>query len=259
LRTPVGLSGSDELSRLATSFNNMMDGILSREERLRAMLGRMAQIQDEERRLIGLDLHDGLTQLVISANMHLNALNAQASSQLEPTALQELDVSRSLVKQSIDEARKVIAELRPSVVEDFGLEAGLRRYVSETCESHHWIYEVITETHGLVIAPAVQTAIFRIAQEALSNVSKHAQTQKVRVELSVDDQCLLLSVQDWGRGFEPADLEGELSHLGLVSMQERAGMMDGVCRIRSKVGEGTLVEVEIPLSSLAERSKNVEK
>lgn len=259
LRTPVELSGSDELSRLAASFNNMMDGLLNREERLRAMLGRMAQIQDEERRLIGLDLHDGLTQLVISANMHLNALNALASPKLEPAALQELDVSRSLVKQSIDDARKVIAELRPTVVEDFGLEEGLRRYASETCEAHHWTYEIVTEMRGLKIAPPTQAAIFRIAQEALSNVSKHAQTQKVRVELSANDQSLLLSVQDWGRGFDPANLDEELSHLGLVSMQERAGMMGGVCQIRSKVGEGTLVEVEIPRTALAERSENVEK
>jgi signal transduction histidine kinase len=259
LRTAVELAGNDELSRLADSFNNMMNGLQNREERLRAMIGRMAQIQDGERRLIGLDLHDGLTQLVISANMHLNALNAQASSKLEPAALQELDVSRSLVKQSIDEARKVIAELRPTVVEDFGLEAGLRRYVSETCEAHHWLYEIVTETNGLEIAPSVQTAIFRIVQEAMSNVSKHAQTQRVRVELSADDQSLLLSVQDWGRGFDPADLGEEIIHFGLASIQERAGMMDGVCQIHSKVGEGTLVKVEIPRVALAERSRNVEK
>ncbi len=259
LHTPVVLAGKDEFSRLADSFNNMMDGLLSREERLRAMIGRMAQIQDEERRLVGLDLHDGLTQLVISANMHLNALNALASSRLEPAAVQELDVSRSLVKQSIDEARKVIAELRPTVVEDFGLEEGLRRYVSEVCESHRWEFDIVTATRGLEIAPPVQTAIFRIAQEALSNSSKHAQAQKVRVELTANDQCLLLRVQDWGRGFDAADFKGELSQVGLVSMQERAEMMGGTCRIRSKVGEGTLVEVEIPLAALAERSWHVEK
>ncbi|MBI5951721.1 MAG: HAMP domain-containing protein [Chloroflexi bacterium] len=259
LRTAVNLTGRDELSRLADSFNRMMDELLNREDRLRAMIGRMAQIQDEERRLIGLDLHDGLIQLVISANMHLNALNALSSSRLEPSALQELDVSRSLVKQSIDEARKVIAELRPTVVEDFGLEEGLRRYVSEICEAHHWSYEIITEINGLEIAPSVQTAIFRIAQEAISNVSKHAQTQRVRVELSEDGQNLSLSVQDWGRGFEPSELGDESPHVGLVSIQERAGMLGGVSQIHSKVGEGTLVEVKIPRAALAGRSNDVEK
>lgn len=87
----------------------------------------MAQIQDEERRLIGLDLHDGLTQLIISANMHLNSLVALMGVKMGAPAIQELDVSRTLVRQAIDEARRVISELRPTVVEDFGLEEGLRR------------------------------------------------------------------------------------------------------------------------------------
>lgn len=259
LRTPVALTGRDELSRLAVSFNNMMDGLHNREERLRAMAVRMTHIQDEERHLIGLDLHDGLTQLVISANMHLNALNAVAGHRLEAPALQELDVSRSLVRQSIDEARKVIAELRPTVVDDLGLDEGLRRYAVEICESHHWEYEIISDLGGLEIARPVQTAIFRIAQEALANVSKHAQAHKVRVELLIQQQNLQFSVQDWGRGFDPAELAGELSHLGLVSMQERAGMLGGICEIRSKMGEGTLVEVKIPLTALADRSKDAEK
>lgn len=259
LRTPVNLSGRDELSSLAASFNNMMDGLLTREERLRAMIGRMAQIQDEERHLIGLDLHDGLTQLVISANMHLNALNALAGARLEPPAQQELDVSRTLVKQTIDEARKVIAELRPTAVEDFGLEDGLRRYATEFCESHHWDYEISADVGGLPIDPPVQTAIFRIAQEALSNVGKHAQTRRVRVELALLEQNLQLSVRDWGRGFELSGLDGDLSHLGLVSMQERAGMLGGVCEIHSQVGEGTLVTVKIPRAALADRRVNVEK
>ncbi|CAG0986407.1 partial Signal transduction histidine-protein kinase/phosphatase DegS, partial [Gammaproteobacteria bacterium] len=162
LRTPVELTGHDEHARLAASFNTMMSGLASREERLRTLLSRMAQIQDEERRLIGLDLHDGLTQLMMSTNMHLNALNALSAARLDPQALQELDVSRSLIKQAIDEARKVIAELRPTVVDDFGLEEGLRRYVSEVSEAQHWSYEVVATTTDLVIAPAVRTAIFRI-------------------------------------------------------------------------------------------------
>jgi signal transduction histidine kinase len=257
LRTPVELAGHDEHARLAASFNSMMDDLASREERLRALLSRMAQIQDEERRLIGLDLHDGLTQLMISTNMHLNALNALAASRLDPSALQELDVSRSLIKQAIDEARKVIAELRLTVVDDFGLEEGLRRYVSEVSEAHHWSYEVTIATPDVIIAPAVRTAIFRIVQEALSNVGKHASTQRVRVDLNTDDRCLVLRVQDWGRGFELTEPTDDLSHVGLVSMQERAAMMGGVCHIASKVGEGTLVEVQIPLMALIERKQDV--
>ncbi len=257
LEEPVIVAGEDEFSRLADSFNEMMVGLASREERLRALIGRLAHIQDEERRLIGLDLHDGLTQLIISANMHLNALNSQIGSKLNAQALQSLDVSRTLVKQAIDEARRVISELRPTMVDDLGLEQGLRQYVNEICEEQHWEAEIVTDTRGLEIAPAVQAAIFRIAQEALANVRKHARTERVRVELSADDQSLLLRVQDWGQGFD-ANLIGqeESQHLGLVSMEERAQMINGVCTIESEMGKGTRVEVKIPLEFLTPRSEH---
>lgn len=255
LDEPVAIAGRDEFGVLAESFNEMMVGLSSREERLRALIGRMAQIQDEERRLIGLDLHDGLTQLIISANMHLNTLNSQIGSKLSSQSLQSLDVSRTLVKQAIEEARRVISELRPTMVDDLGLEQGLRQYVTELCEEQNWKAEIVTDTRGLEIEASVQAAIFRIAQEALANIRKHARTERVRVELSADDQSLRLRVQDWGQGFDAGLFrQDEAEHLGLVSMQERAQMINGVCKIESKLGRGTRVDVSIPLDSLAQRS-----
>ncbi len=257
LSQPVEISGGDEFGVLAESFNEMMRELANREERLRALIGRMAQIQDEERRLIGLDLHDGLTQLIISANMHLNTLNSQIGSRLNAQTLQSLDVSRTLIKQSIDEARRVISELRPTMIDDFGLEQGLRQYVTELCEEQNWESEIVTDLRGLEIESSAQAAIFRIAQEALSNVRKHARTGKVRVELSAEDQSLRLRVQDWGQGFDASLIQqDEAEHLGLVSMQERAQMINGVCKIESELGRGTRVEVDIPLDSLVQRSRD---
>jgi signal transduction histidine kinase len=257
LNQPVEIQGKDEFGRLAESFNEMMHELASREERLRALIGRLAHIQDEERRLIGLDLHDGLTQMIISANMHLNTLNAQIGSQLSGQSLQALDVSRTLVKQSIDEARRVISELRPTVVDDLGLEAGLRQYVREISEEQSWDSEIDIDTRGLRISPSVQASIFRIAQEALTNIRKHAKTDKVRVELSVSNQNLVLRVQDWGRGFDASLINrDEAEHLGMVSMQERAQMINGFCKVESELKKGTRIEVYIPLASLEHRSEN---
>ncbi|MEJ2352672.1 MAG: GAF domain-containing protein [Anaerolineales bacterium] len=226
-----------------------------REERLRALIGKMAHIQDEERRLIGLDLHDGLTQIVISANMHINALEAFIAEELSPEAAQELEMSRCLIKQAIDEARRVITELRPTLIEDFGLEEGLRRYVTEFCEVEGWNCEVVTQTGGLQVPSAVEAAIFRIAQEALTNTRKYARTEKVRVELVLENGSLMLRVQDWGQGFEVSRTEQEeAEHLGLIGMRERAQMINGVCKIESQLGKGTWVEVLLPLESLTQRS-----
>jgi len=255
LEQPVLITGGDEFGQLAKSFNTMMQELANREDRLRALIGKMAQIQDEERRLIGLDLHDGLTQLIISANMHLNALNAIADPRLDSNALQELDVSRTLVKQSIDEARRVIAELRPTVVDDFGLVEGLRRYVNDVGEAQKWQVEFTNETGNIKVSPPVDAAIFRIAQEALANARKHAQTDSIRVALKVDDQTFVLSVQDWGRGFDPSAFPDDLSHLGLVSMHERAEMIGGVCQIKSTPGKGTTVDVRLPLSAMTLKPK----
>jgi signal transduction histidine kinase len=257
LREPVGSLGNDEFGHLAGSFDNMMAELASREERLRALIAKMTHIQDEERRLIGLDLHDGLTQLIISANMHLNALNALVGSRLDSQATQELDIGRTLVKQSIDEARKVIAELRPTVIDDFGLKEGLRRYVADICESQHWTCETITEIDEEQIPSSVQAAVFRIVQEAISNARKHAQTERVRVMLQVEAGSLFLRVQDWGQGFDPDGFIDETSHLGLASMQERAQMLGGSCQIDSKKGEGTTITVFIPLTALTKRNEHV--
>lgn len=257
LTQPVDINGGDEFGVLAESFNEMMLELANREDRLRAMIGKMAHIQDEERRLIGLDLHDGLTQLIISANMHLNTLNSQIGSRLNAQTLQALDVSRTLIKQSIDEARRVISELRPTMVEDLGLERGLRQYVTEVCEEQNWESEIVTDTQGLQIEHSMEASIFRIAQEALTNVRKHARTQRVRVKLSVEDQSLVLRVQDWGQGFDALLIQkDEAEHLGLVSMQERSQMINGVCKIESELGKGTSVEVQIPLTSLVQRSED---
>lgn len=257
LLNPVDISGFDEFGLLAVSFNKMMTELANREERLRALIGKMAQIQDEERRLIGLDLHDGLTQLIISANMHLNTLNSLIGSRLNPEATQALDVGRTLIHQSIDEARKVIAELRPTVIEDFGLEEGLRRYVTEICENQKWSYEIIIEILETDIPLAVQASLFRIVQETISNIRKHAQTERIRMILHSRDESMFLQVQDWGRGFDPKAFVDDLSHLGLVSIQERAQMLGGTCLIQSKKGEGTTITVQIPLTALTGRSENV--
>jgi signal transduction histidine kinase len=109
----------------------------------------------------------------------------------------------------------------------------------------------------LEIEPSAQAAIFRIAQEALTNIRKYARTEKVRVELSVDGQSLFLRVQDWGQGFDASLIRlDETDHLGLVSMQERAQMINGACKIISQPGQGTSVEVCIPLESLMKRSRD---
>ena len=224
--------------------------LAEREERVRALMQKMAQIQDEERRLIGLDLHDGLTQLVISAHMHLNTLNAMLAQTVDAAARQELETGRTLIKRAIEEARRVIAELRPTEVEDFGLVEGLRHYVTDVSVAEGWQSKAQIGLNGIALSPPVEAAIFRIAQEALSNARKYSGTHAIRVELKSDNGDLVLLVQDWGRGFDLSSLSAEHEHFGLVSMRERAKMLGGICQISSEPGHGTLISIRVPLEAL---------
>jgi signal transduction histidine kinase len=227
--------------------------LAERQARVQALMQKMSQIQDEERRLIGLDLHDGLTQMVISANMHLNALGAFSVDRLDAPARQELRASHDLIQRAIEEARRVIGELRPTVVEDFGLAEGLRQYVAEVCAAENWRAETHIQLDGIGLNAPAEAALFRIAQEALSNIRKHSHTDTIRVELRSEAGALQLRVQDWGRGFDLAALASERDRLGLVSMHERAKMINGVCEITSRPGEGVTVTVRVPLATLARR------
>ena len=163
-----------------------------------------------------------------------------------------LEPSRTLVKRAIEEARRVIAELRPTVVEEFGLAEGLRHYVTDVSLAEGWQSETQIALNGLVLTPSAETAIFRIAQEAIANARKYARSPSIRVELKRAGGDLLLSVQDEGCGFDLSALADEREQLGLVSMSERAKMLGGRCEICTAPGRGTLVTVRAPLAVLQE-------
>ncbi|MCQ3975724.1 MAG: hypothetical protein DPW09_19990 [Anaerolineae bacterium] len=231
---------------IALENARLYQSLADREVRLQTLAHKLAHVQEEERRLIGLDLHDGLTQLLLSANMHVDTL-ASFSNHLESQAHTELNLARARLQEAIGEARQVVSELRPTALEDYGLVGGLRHYVTEMSQREQWQLEFSAPPGEVKLEPAMETAIFRIAQEALSNARKYAATRRVRVALQFDETELRLQVQDWGRGFNLADIPEESQHLGLVGMRERAALLNGECHVTSQPGQGTKICVCIPL------------
>ncbi len=236
---------------IALENARLYKNLLERENRLRTLAQKLAHIQDEERRLIGLDLHDGLTQLLLSANMHLDTLTSLVDG-LSGQAHDELHRGRARLQEAIDEARRVVSELRPAALEDFGLAAGLRHYAAEISAREGWQLEFVAELDGVRLNRAAETAIFRIVQEALTNARKYAGARRVRVALQMDASSLKVEVRDWGRGFDTARLSEESQRLGLVGMQERAALLGGTCRVESRPGEGTRIVVQIPRFTVEE-------
>ncbi|MEW5957445.1 MAG: GAF domain-containing protein [Chloroflexota bacterium] len=232
---------------IALENARLYQSLADREARLQTLAHKLAHVQEEERRLIGLDLHDGLTQLLLSANMHIDTL-ASLAGHLESQAGAELNLAQARLQEAIAEARQVVSELRPIALEDYGLVSGLRHYVTGMSQRENWQLE-FSAPGEVKLEPAIEAAIFRIVQEALSNTRKYAATARIRVALQLDESELQLQVQDWGQGFNPADISEESRHLGLLGMRERAALLDGECRVTSRPGEGTHICIRIPLVS----------
>ncbi len=221
--------------------------VREKEDNLNVLLQKLALVQEEERRLMGLDLHDGVRQILLSANMHLNTL-ASLATRLDPAARKELALSQTRLQEAIGEVGWVVSELRPTELEDFGLVDGLREYVAKVAEAEGWVVDFSAESTPILQNDGMETTIFRIVQEALSNVRKHAQTERVRVQLQAQGGQLLIEVQDFGRGFEIDQANYETDSLGLLGMQERTELFGGTFSIRSVVGEGTTITVALPLT-----------
>ena len=232
---------------VAIESARLYEAVADREMRLQRLVQKLAHIQEEERRLIGLDLHDGLTQLLISANMHFNTLEAYIDEFPEP-ARSEFALGHRRLQSAIVEARRVITELRPTVIETLGLIDGLRQYTANISQAEKWQLEYIVDVpENLHIPQDIETAIFRIAQEALANARKHAQTDHIRLKLYADEEALVMEVRDWGRGFDMSQMKDEKNRLGLVGMQERSALLNGQFEIHSAPDAGTVIRVRIPL------------
>jgi signal transduction histidine kinase len=226
--------------------------LVERERRLQDLVERLLAAQESERRRVAYEVHDGLAQMIASAHQHLQAFAHDRTTQ-SAEEREELDQLLHLVRQTVGEARRIIANLRPTALDDFGLAAAIRLQIEEMRgEGWHVDYEAHLGNERL--PDSVETTLFRVAQEALSNVRKHAGVTEARVELRRGERGVSLLVQDHGRGFRLPEASAQFAapgpQVGLSSMQERVALLNGTLEIQSQPGAGTCVFAEIPLTSL---------
>ena len=224
---------------------------LEEAERREAMRGellkRVVTAQEAERQRIARELHDETGQALTAIGLGLRAAATALRKNVDKAAstLRQLE---GLTAHSLDELQRLIADLRPSHLDDLGLGAALRWYAGEV--QGRTSLEVWVEVDGdkQEIVPEVKTGLFRVAQEALTNVVKHADANSAHVRLRYGSEDITLLVEDDGCGFDTQimSLDSRRPSLGLVGMEERAKEMGGSFNIQSQPGEGTRVEVVIP-------------
>jgi signal transduction histidine kinase len=215
-------------------------------ERLRALSMRLVEVQEAERKRIAAELHDRVGQTLTALSISLNVLKARLPADAAIAVQPQIEDGLGLVESTAEGIREVIADLRPAVLDDYGLPAALRWH-AEQFEQRTGIATRVVADASIRLPPASEAAIYRIAQEALTNVAKHAKASVAEVRLMASAKTVSLTVTDDGKGFDPS-AGPMVDHLGwgLMIMRERAEALGGWFALESAPGEGARVEVAIP-------------
>jgi signal transduction histidine kinase len=253
----------DELGLLAGGFNTMAGTIQAQEtvagrlyseleakdELRRQLLSRLTNAREEERRYFARELHDRLGQLLTGLSLHLK-LGQQALAEPEQHAAQHLARAHALVGETIDESHRLIVDLRPIVLDECGLIPALEDELQRRLSPLGIVREVDADGNTERLPPEVATAAFRIAQEAITNIIRHAQAQRVNVLVRRTAGALCMAIEDDGVGLPPDDASsgaGGRQAFGILGMQERAAALCGTVEVSTRQPQGTAVRLWLPL------------
>lgn len=237
-RLPVGRH--DEIGRVLAAFNRMLDRL----ERERQQSGRrVLAAQEAERIGIARDLHDEVGQLLTGALLQLNSIAESA-----PAHRQELDEAKNAVRRALDEVRRISSELRPEMLEHLGLVSALTELSTTFARVSGVRVERQFDRSLPKLEPDTELAVYRIAQESLTNVARHAHARRVTLALERGHDSVVLRVVDDGRGFDGVPEE----HGGLRSMRERALLVEGALAIKDGRRGGVEVRLEVPAAPAAQ-------
>jgi signal transduction histidine kinase len=217
--------------------------------RLRMLSQRLVEVQEEERRALARELHDRVGQSLAALNINLIIINGQLSPDLAQQIGARLNDSMKLVAETIALVRDVMTDLRPAVLDDYGLEAALEAHLNGFKSRYNIPVTFEKPTAALPrLGPSIEMTFLRIAQEALMNIAKHAHAGQVNLFLRQEQNAVCLTIQDNGIGIEWRQYANPSGSHGLTIMRERAEAFGGTLTVKSVPGQGTTLEVSIPFS-----------
>ena len=243
----------DEIGRLAVAFNRMAEGLqgyrkeVQEKERVRvSLIEKIVRTQEEERKIISRELHDQLGQSLLAL---LLAVQSMCKDSRVPDE-SSLDIENR-IRELIDEVGRLAWGMRPSILDDYGLDSALARYVEEV-SSHSNVaidYQYNCSGGPKRLPGQIEVTLYRIAQEAITNIVRHSLATRASAVLLQRRGEVTLLVEDNGCGFDIASKQtNNDTCLGLTGMRERAALLGGSCAVESVSEQGTTVRVTIPLS-----------
>jgi len=241
------VEGDPDIARLTEIANLMLDRLAEHRQNVAAQILRA---QEEERKRIARELHDETSQSLTSIVVSLEAVEQQLGPEpIEGALVDRLRHTKEIAQRTLDETRRLMFDLRPSVLDDLGLVPALRWFMTQRVQPAGLTTEF--QASGLEgrLSEELETAFFRIMQEAITNTVKHARAKSIQVRLVQEQDRIVGTVTDDGHGFHPVHVAGRTEKdrgLGLFGMQERAALVGGTVQIESAPGRGTTVRVTVP-------------
>ena len=249
------LRGMADQASIAVGNATLFEQVIASRERQQSLTRRLVKLQESERRGLARELHDQIGQMLTVLQFALSSMQVQADDEQK----REIVNAQNIVRDLIAQTREISINLRPSMLDDTGLVLTLiwyfERYTSQTNIKVEFRHHNILENR---FNGEIEIAVFRIIQEALTNVARHAKTDSVSVMLQLMEKKINIEIVDHGRGFNPGEVDVS-SHMGLSSMHERAYAVGGLLELNSAPAIGTRIYAVIPLVGIVERRQRERK
>ncbi|MDF1504884.1 ATP-binding protein [Roseisolibacter sp. H3M3-2] len=249
-----------DLRRGASAMNHLLDAVAAERGRARTLAARAIRVDDRERAAIGRELHEGTAQQLAALSLLLGGAERPAADVArddapagEPrdargdTQRRRMDVIRGIVRDALHEVRELSHTAHPRVLDELGLPAALDALAARTREGTAAEVRVSCDAR-VALAPASAATLYQVAQEAVRNAVRHAAPRSVRIALAVDAHEAVLTVEDDGRGFDPAVVECAADGVGLFAMRERVALVSGWMSVSSRPAHGTRIQAVVPIT-----------
>ena len=243
-RTPVSPLADRDLLRLVETFNKMLSGVEESRRRLRVVASRALEAGEAERKRIAHELHDGIAQSLAALMLQLRLARGVDSAEVRDKLLADV---ADRIAGTIDELRGIARDLRPPSLDMLGLTAALEVLARDVTETTGVRISVAAAKIDRLLSREAELVLYRLVQEALSNVVRHAETDSAEIVLDRVGGSIVGTIRDNGRGFRIEDVLASGGGIGLFGMKERASYAGGTVTIQSEPEQGTLVRIELPV------------
>ena len=245
-RVPTSVLADRDMARIGTTLNALLDTLTEDRARERKLAAQVISAQDGERARVARELHDSTAQTITAILLQLGAAARESTSEPLNARIATL---RELAAEALEEVRSMSHTMHPRVLDDLGLAAALEWLARQAREQGPMTVDVDAGEVSVPIPPSIAAALYRVAQEALRNAARHANASRVDIRLRQNGADAMLEIEDDGVGFDVAQAEKRRPGMGMFSMRERVGLVNGRLAVDSVRGRGTSIIATVPLTN----------